>query len=54
MKTVERASTKEGTEISVKIFDSTYAKADLKQVADNATHLDAKERTQVLRLLKDF
>ena len=38
----------------VKIIKSNYGKEDLKQVADNSTQLDAKERTQLLRLLKDF
>ena len=54
MKTEEPASTREATEILVKIINITYAKADLKQVADNATQLNAEERTQLLRLLKDF
>ena len=38
----------------VKILDSTYAEADLKQVADNTTHMNTKEITQLLRLLEDF
>ena len=36
----------------VKIIDSTYAKADLKQVANNTTHLNYEERTQLISLLK--
>ena len=28
--------------------------SDFKQVADNMTHLDAKERTLLLRLVEDF
>ena len=36
----------------VKIIDSTYAKAELKQVANNANHMNAEERTQLLRLIK--
>ena len=38
----------------VKIFDSNYVKAYLKQVADNATQLNAEEITQLISLLKDF
>ena len=37
MHTIETASIRKATEILVKIIDSTYAKADLKQVSDNAT-----------------
>ena len=37
MQTVEPASTREATERMVKILNSTYAKAYLKQVADNET-----------------
>ena len=54
MHTVEPASTIKATERLVKIFDSTYVKLDLKELANNAIHLNAKERTQLLRLLKDF
>ena len=38
----------------VKIIDSIYAKADLKQVADNANQLNAEERTMLLIFLEDF
>ena len=54
MKTADPASTREATERMVKSVGSTYAKSDLKQVADNATQLNAEERTQLLSLLKDF
>ena len=54
MKTAEPYSTREATGILVKILDSTYAKAYLKQVANNATQMNAEERTQLLRLLKYF
>ena len=54
MKTSEPFSTREATDRLVKIIDSTYVKADLKQVANNTTHMNAEERTQILRLLKDF
>ena len=38
----------------VKILYSTYAKADLKQVANNSTQLNAEEITMLLILLEDF
>ena len=38
----------------VKILDSTYVKADLKQVANNATQLNAEEITRLLSFLEDF
>ena len=38
----------------MKILDSDYAKVDLKQVADNASHVNAEEITLSLSLLKDF
>ena len=47
MHTLELASTREATEILVKILDSTYENADLKQVADNKTNL--KRRTLLRR-----
>ena len=50
----ETDSAREATEILVKILDITYAKADLKQVAYNEIHMDAEERTQLLRLLQYF
>ena len=52
IQTVETVSTREATERLVKIFDSTYVKARLKQVADNATQMNAYERTQLPRLLE--
>ena len=42
MHTAETVSTREATERLVKILNSTYAKADLEQVAANATHLNAE------------
>ena len=54
MQTAEPASTIEDTVRLVKILDSTYAKTDLKQVANNETHMNADEITQLLRLLEDF
>ena len=41
-RTTEPVSTREANGRLVKILDSTYAKSDLKQVADNATQLYAK------------
>ena len=38
----------------VKILDSTYVKEYLKQLADNATQLNAEERTQLLSLFSGF
>ena len=50
----ETVSKRESTERLVKILSIIYAKGDLKQVADNATQLNAKEWTQLIILLKDF
>ena len=41
-------------DIIEKIIDITYEKADLKQVANNATQLNAEERNKLLSLLKEF
>ena len=38
----------------VKILEITYAKAKLKQVANNATHKNADDITQLLRILEYF
>ena len=54
MQTAEPASTRKATERLVRILDSTYTRENLKYVADNATHLNAEERTQSLRLLEYF
>ena len=51
--TAETNSTIETTDRLIKILDSTYSKAELKQVADNANHLNDEERTQLIRILKD-
>ena len=42
MRTVNPDSTREATGGLVKILYSTYGKADLKQVYDNATHINDK------------
>ena len=54
MQNVEITNTRKSTERMVKILESTYVKADLKQVVNNATQLNAKERTLLLRLLENF
>ena len=53
MQTEEPASTRETTDRMVKIIDSTYEKADLKQLV-NDSHLNAEERSFLLSLLEDF
>ena len=54
MQTKEPVSTREYTERLVKNLDSTYAKDDLEQVADNVTKPNSDERTQLLGLLQYF
>ena len=54
MQTAEPASKREATERMVKILDGTYVKSDLNQVADNATQLNAEERTRLISIFKDF
>ena len=54
MHNIEPSSTREATERLVKILIGTYAKADLKQVAKNATQLNAEKITQLLRVLEDL
>ena len=39
MQTAETDFTREATDILVKILNSTYAKAELKQVDNNTTHI---------------
>ena len=36
------------------IPNSTYVKSELEQVAATTSHMNAKERNQILRLIKDF
>ena len=50
IQTAKPVSTREDTERLVKLIDCTYAKADLKQVTDNATQLNAEERTPPPRI----
>ena len=54
MQTSEKASTREATDRMVKILDITYAEADLTQADNNATHMNAEERTLLLSLIEDF
>ena len=52
MQTAGPASTLEATDRLVKILDVNYANADLNQGTDNATYLNAEERTQLLILVE--
>ena len=54
MQTTDTFSTREDTERLVKIVDSIYTKAELEQVDANPTHMNAEQKTLLLRLLKDF
>ena len=54
MQTAEPVSTREATDRSVKILDSTYVKANLTQVSNNTTQTNAEERTQILIILQYF
>ena len=54
MQTVGPDFTREDTDHMVKILDSTYVKAVRKQVFNNATQMNAEERTQLLSILEDF
>ena len=54
MQTDEPDFTWEANKKNVKILNSIYVKAYLKQVADNANQLNAEERTMLPRLLEDF
>ena len=53
MQTEEPVSTREATEIMVKILNGTYSKAYLKQVF-NVRRLNSEERTLLLSLLEDL
>ena len=52
MQTIKPASTREDTERTVKNIDMTYSNATFEQVAANAVHLNADERTKLIGLLK--
>ena len=54
MQTAEPASNQAATEQMVKILYSTYVKAYLKQVSDNASHVNSEVKTLLLSLLEDF
>ena len=47
MQTAEPVSTRETTEMLVRILDSTYAKADLQQVTYNATKLNSEKKNLI-------
>ena len=50
LKTAEPFSTRKSTERLVKIIVSTYVKANIKRVADNATQLNAEEINKLIRI----
>ena len=54
MQTAETVPTREANERLMNSLGSTYAKADLQQVAANTIPLNAEERTLLLRLLQYF
>ena len=54
IQTSEPYSTREATELMFKILYIIYVKSGLKQVANNATQLNAEEITQLLSLLEEF
>ena len=54
MQTAEPDSTQEATERMVKTLDSTYTKAELKQVANNKIQLNDEERTQLISIPEYF
>ena len=49
MQTVEPLSTREASERLLKILDTTYSNADIKKLADNATHLNAVEKNSTTK-----
>jgi hypothetical protein len=50
----EPKATQEATNRAIKILDSTYKKADLRKVADEASSLNNKEKEQLFNLLSEF
>ena len=46
--------TKRATERMIKILDSKYEKADVKQVIDGATHLNEREKSLLYKLLTNY
>ena len=54
IQTVELNSTREATDQIDKILKSNYAKSEIKQVADTASHLNDEEITQLFNFLEDF
>ena len=53
IQTEELASSRKANETLVKFLDITYVKAELKQVVDNATQLNAEKRTKLLSILEE-
>ena len=54
IQTAETVSTMEATDRLVKILNSTYANADLEQVAANSAKLKSEEINQLLSLFQYF
>ena len=50
----EPKATQEATNRAIKILDSTYKKADLRKVADEASSLNDQEKEQLFKLLSEF
>jgi len=50
----ETKATQEATNRAIKILDSTYKKADLRKVADEALSLNDQEKEQLFKLLSEF
>ena len=54
LRSIEPKSTKEATERVVKILDSKYEKANLKEIVANAKNLDEDQKHMLLKLLKQY
>jgi len=50
----EPKATQEATNRAIKILDSTYKKADLRKVTDEALSLNDQEKEQLFKLLSEF
>ena len=50
----EAKATQEATNRAIKILDSTYKKADLRKVTDEASSLNDQEKEQLFKLLSEF
>ena len=54
MQTAEPPSTREATELDVKILDSTYSKADVGNISNIAMQLNSEEHKVLLGPLYEF